>query len=285
MALPPFPGRLTGFRAEEGMSPMQNPANQITPNSIERLPDRDLLFLIQAYADKRTDHENIRGLIGGDVDIIEMMVESDRVFQKVMDQSTVVQNISPFFFFTLLLRRSARDLRTKSEFLEDTLEELNQKETAFPWNPGRVEKLFGDRELANYLANMISIFTRSSRMFQVSDNDEATYHYIVDLIQDSQHSDPARQFRIYCHIGNYTLFLTGLFPEFIEHQHKIRRRPMDERFYIDFGRTYYGLASDHQMARNAELDAVFSKLSLGFVACKRLLNYMTQHYLRPAHVN
>ena len=259
--------------------------NELTQYSLERLADKDLLFLIQSYANKRNDHEHVRDLIENDADIIGMMVESDRVFEKLMDQSTAVHNISPFFFFTLLLRRSTIELQKRPDQLEEALDELNRRKPVIPWGRERAIKLLRDATMAEYLANMISVFTCSSRMFKVQDGDSESYYYLFDLIETLQKSDPVRQYKIYCHIGNYSLFLTGLFPEFVEHQYRYRRQLVDDHFYVGFGKTYYGLASDHHMARYNELATVFSRLSTGFEIFKHLLNYMAFRYLRPSQVN
>lgn len=264
---------------------MPTPIEELTRHSLEKLPDKDILFLIRAFADKRTDYDQIQKLIVGDVDVLGMMVESDKVFQKVMDQSTAIQNISPYLFFTLLLRRSFTDLQKRPQLIEETVEEMNRRGAAVPWNLERAIKLLSDSQLTNYLANMITMFTRSPRMFQVAEGDPQLHYYLVDLIQHSQESDPVRRFWIYCHIGNYTLFLTGLFPEYIEHRHKVRGRPVDQHFYIDFGKTYYGLASDHLMARRSDLESVFIQLSSGFEIIKESLNFMARTYMRPAPVN
>lgn len=259
---------------------MVSPLDELTENSLENLTERDLVFLIKSYADQRTDHQNIKRLVKGDADIVGLMVESDRVFHKLMDRSTTIQSLSPYFFFTLLLRRAARELSARPGPIEAAVDEANRRGAAIPWTLERAEGMLADRGVTNYLANMIATFIRSSRLFKVSTQDEQSYYYLVDLIEDCQQSDSARRFWIYCHIGNYSLFLTGLFPEFIHHRYTYRRRPVDEHFYIDFGKTYYGLASDHQIARRTELDSVFVQLSSGFEIVKQFLNYVTKRYLR-----
>ncbi|MDA0837700.1 MAG: hypothetical protein O3B01_22205 [Planctomycetota bacterium] len=261
---------------------MSIPSDELTRYSLENLSEDDLLFLIKAYADRRTDHEDIRSLINGDSDIIEMMAKSDRVFQRLMDRGTIVQSISPYFFFSLLLRRTSQDLINQPELMDEQLAEVNQQDQTIPWTSERAQKLLADDSITDYLANMISMFLRSSRMFKVSGSDEQSFFYLIDLIEDCQKSDPVRRFRIYCHIGNYTLFLTGLFPEFIEHRFRYRRRPVDEHFYMDFGKTYYGLAGDHRLARSQELDGVFHQLSAGYEVVKTFLNFTASRYLRKS---
>lgn len=259
---------------------MSSPIDELTRHRLENLSDEDLMFLVKAFANKRNDHDHIKELVAGDSDIIEQMVNSDRVFRKVMDKRTTILSISPFFFFTLLIRRAFRDLRSESHLLDETIDVANRYAESAPWNPERARRLLNDSGLVNYLANMITTFSETSRVFKVVAEDEKSFFYIVDLIQESLTSDRERQFWIYCHIGNYSLFLTGLFPEFIVHRFRYKRRPVDESFYIGYGKTYYALAGGHELAQRRELDALFAQLSTGFEVIKQSLNYMKQHYLR-----
>ena len=91
-----------------------------------------------------------------------------------------------------------------------------------------------------------------------------SHQYIVDMITDSLHSDNIEKFYIYCHIGNYTLFLTGMIPEYIKYRYEYKRRPVNKHYYVGFGKTYYGLASEHTNARRNRLTGTLSQLSEGF---------------------
>jgi hypothetical protein len=99
------------------------------------------------------------------------------------------------------------------------------------------------------------------------------------MIQEAQSVDSRRQFLIYSHIGNYSLFLTGIFPQYIEYRYKYKSRPVNMQFYVDFGKTYYELASEHTLAREYELNEVFLRLSMMFEVYKNALNHLSKEYL------
>lgn len=84
---------------------MKRQNNELKSNDLDRLSDQDLLFLIENYVTKRQDYEHIANLIQGDTDIVSQMVDSDRVFDKVMHEGNIILHSSPYFLFTLLLRR------------------------------------------------------------------------------------------------------------------------------------------------------------------------------------
>jgi hypothetical protein len=255
---------------------------ELQKESLQGLSDKDLLFLIESYVTKRNDYENIASLINGDEDVIAKMIDSDRVFNKVMSCTERILAISPYFLFSLLLRRAFKEKRKDIKFIEKTIDVLNNMEPVIPWNKNRLTSLLEDTHVSNYIANMLAQFIDSSKLFSMGDDEKKSHQYIVDMITDSLHSDNIEKFYIYCHIGNYTLFLTGMIPEYIKYRYEYKRRPVDKQYYVGFGKTYYGLASEHTNARRNRLTGTLSRLSEGFEVVAQVLSFMNREYLYPA---
>ncbi|MEK6767260.1 MAG: hypothetical protein AABY49_13690 [Planctomycetota bacterium] len=254
---------------------------KLQKDSLQSLSDKDLLFLIESYVTRRNDYENIASLIKGDEDVIAKMIDSDRVFSKVMNCTERILAISPYFLFSLLLRRAFKEKREDTKFIEKTIEALNNTEPVIPWNKNRLMNLLEDTQVSNYIANMLAQFTESSRLYSAREDEGRSYQYIVDMIADSLHSDNIEKFYIYCHIGNYTLFLTGMIPEYIKYRYECKRRPVDKNYYVGFGKTYYGLASEHTNAKRSRLTGTLSQLSEGFEVIAQVLGFMNREYLYP----
>ncbi|MDN3513976.1 MAG: hypothetical protein NG747_06220 [Candidatus Brocadia sp.] len=263
---------------EKGRKKRHN--DELNAYDLDHLSDRDLLFLIENYVTKRQDYEHIADLVRGDVDIVSKMVDSDRVFEKVMREGNVILHSSPYFLFTLLLRRVFKLKKDDGGFINDVVEELNSAEgSSYSWNRNKVVRLLNSADVPNYLANMLSTFVQTSRLYKMEKDEENQYRYISDMIEEIQRSDSARRFYIYCHIGNYTLFFTGMFSEYIEHKFKYKKTLVNSRYYADFGKTYFGLASEHVIARQHELNDTLHSLSEGFEIITKLLQYMRKEYL------
>ena len=259
---------------DEAIKELQN-------ENLQGLSDNDLLFLIESYVTKRNDYENIASLINGDEDVIAKMIDSDRVFNKVMSCTERILVISPYFLFSLLLRKAFKEKREDIKFIEKTIDVLNSMEPVLPWNHNRLMSLLEDTHVSNYIANMLAQFIESSKLFSMGDDEKKSHQYIVDMITGSLHSDNIEKFYIYCHIGNYTLFLTGMIPEYIKHRYEYKRRPVDEQYYVGFGKTYYGLASEHTNAKRNRLTSTLSQLSEGFEVVAQVLSFMNREYLHP----
>jgi hypothetical protein len=105
---------------------------ELQKESLQSLSDKDLLFLIESYATRRNDYENIASLIKGDEDVIAKMIDSDRVFNNVMNCTERILAISPYFLFSLLLRRAFKEKRKDTKFIKMTIEALNKTEPVIP---------------------------------------------------------------------------------------------------------------------------------------------------------
>lgn len=254
---------------------------ELQKENLQGLSDRDLLFLIESYVTKRNDYENIACLINGDEDVIAKMIDSDRVFNKVMSCTERILAISPYFLFSLLLRKAFKEKREDAKFIEKTIDVLNNMEPVIPWNHKRIISLLEDTHVSNYIANMLAQFIESSKLFGIEDDERKSHQYIVDMITESLNSDNIERFYIYCHIGNYTLFLTGMIPEYIKYRYEYKRRPVDTQYYVDYGKTYYGLAAEHTNARKNRLTSTLSQLSEGFEVVAQVLSFMNNEYLHP----
>lgn len=259
----------------------ENAINKLQKDCLQGLSDKDLLFLIESYVTKRNDYENIASLIKGDEDVIGKMIDSDRVFRKVMNSTERILEISPYFMFSLLLRRAFKEKRRDIKFIEKTIDTLNNSGSTIPWSKNRLINLLEDTQISNYIANMLTQFTESTRLYSVREDEKKSLQYIFDMIADSMQSDNIKKFYIYCHIGNYTLFMTGMIPEYIKHRYEYKRRPIDSKYYVDFGKTYYGLASEHTNARKNRLTDTLSQLSEGFEVVAQVINFMNKEYLCP----
>lgn len=217
---------------------------------LEFLSDSDLRYLIEKFPKPGQSYEEISRAIQHFPEILESILHSEELFLKIRDKKKLLLDISPFLLFSVLVRRSLVDKR-----------------------------IIGDKKVVNYIANLLSLFVSKDRAYRIARGDQYTHSYITDMIQEAQSVDSRRQFLIYSHIGNYSLFLTGIFPRYIEYRHKYKRRPVNMQFYVDFGKTYYELASEHILAREYDLDEVFLRLSMMFEVYKDALNHLSKEYL------
>jgi hypothetical protein len=215
------------------------------------LASGDLRLLLEHFPAPGQTYEAIAANLHTLPSTLESMLDSDYVFREIVDRREWLADISPFLLFNVLLRRSLGKVRTAPE-----------------------------RKAVNYIANVLALFVRADRLYRAQPDDPESKEYIVDWLAEAAEADSARQFCIYAHVGNFTLFLTGVFPAWIEHRHRYKRRPVDRSYYAQQGQTNYHQAALHRLAREYGLDDVFMRLALDFEGYTRALNHMVATWFR-----
>src|SRR5256886_157720 len=106
-----------------------------------------------------------------------------------------------------------------------------------------------DRELADYLAALLLEFGDHDRHTRIRRADDESYGYLVDIVEDLTGLDDSgeRGLLLRVHLGNYSLWFAGLFPDYIEAR-RTRKGGPDLPYYDEVGRQGYRLASEHRLA-------------------------------------
>jgi len=137
-----------------------------------------------------------------------------------------------------------------------------------------------DRDLADYLAALVLEFGLRDRALRVAGHDDTQYRYLTDIVLELEGANGERAFYLRAHLGNYALWLAGLFPDFIAARRRRRAGP-DLPYYDALGRRGYQLASDHALADRFGLAAVYRSASERFPAVRRVLNRVSDRLLFP----
>ncbi len=137
-----------------------------------------------------------------------------------------------------------------------------------------------DRSLADYLTSMLLDFGRRDRAWRVDWNDDQLHRYLVDILADLEASEGERRFRVMLHLGNYALWVAGLFPDYIAARH-LRKGGPDVTYYDALGRRGFGLASDHALADRYGLDTVLRIAAERFPSVRGALNGMSDRIFFP----
>ncbi len=127
-----------------------------------------------------------------------------------------------------------------------------------------------DRSVADYVAELLSQFSREGRARLVTSAQPNPLDYVFEMLAALQKADDHEAFFIRAHIGNHSLFLSGVFPDRI--RHRSERGFPDLRYYEELGRTNYRVASGHRLARRYDLAPVFEVLSERFAHTRKALN-------------
>jgi hypothetical protein len=139
-----------------------------------------------------------------------------------------------------------------------------------------------DRDLADYLGSLMLEFGRRDRAWRVDWNDDARHAYLVDILADLDATSGERRFRVMAHLGNYALWLAGLFPDYIAAR-QLRSGGPGVTYYDALGSRGFGMASDHELAVCYGLEEVFRSAAERFSDIRAALNGVSERYLFPLH--
>lgn len=137
-----------------------------------------------------------------------------------------------------------------------------------------------DRATADFVASVIVAFGRAGRAYRVAEQDEEEYHYLVDVVASLRTAEERRAFLLRTHLGNYSLWLAGLFPDFLEARTRRRGAP-GIGYYEQMGRTGYRLASESREAEALGVRELFRRVAGEFASVRMALNQVSDRYLWP----
>jgi hypothetical protein len=136
-------------------------------------------------------------------------------------------------------------------------------------------------ELADYLAAVLLEFGQAGRHARVSAHDDETYTYLVDIVSDLADEEAGeRGFLLQVHLGNYSLWLAGLFPDYIAAR-RLRAGGPDLPYYDELGRQGYDRASRNVLAERYGVAAIYREAADRFPALRAAFNRLSDRVFFP----
>jgi hypothetical protein len=137
-----------------------------------------------------------------------------------------------------------------------------------------------DRVLADYVTSVLLHFAARGRAERVAEGDDQVYTALFELYEDVDDPDSRRSFLVRTHLGNYALWLSGLFPDHIE-QRRWRRGGPGLHFYEDLGTRGFRLAAHHRLAEQHGMATLFATAAERFGLVRMALNGVSDTLLFP----
>ena len=137
-----------------------------------------------------------------------------------------------------------------------------------------------DAVLADYAASILLHFGLQGRATRVGDADDEIYDTLVSLLGAVDGPDAQRTLLVRAHLGNYALWLAGLFPDLIEHR-RWRRGGPNLDYYEEMGQRGFQMAADHRLANEHGLSPLFARAAERFPVMRMALNRVSDTLLFP----
>jgi hypothetical protein len=137
-----------------------------------------------------------------------------------------------------------------------------------------------DAVLADYAASILLHFGLRDRATRVAAADDEIYESLVALVGAVDGPDARRTLLVRAHLGNYALWLAGLFPDFIERR-RFRRGGPNLDYYDELGQRGFQLAADHRLAHEQGMRPLFARAAERFPVMRVALNKVSDTLLFP----
>src|SRR4051812_15541663 len=134
-----------------------------------------------------------------------------------------------------------------------------------------------DPQVVNYVAQLLTEFCDAEQLFKIRSEAGRPLSDVGEMLVESNPVfGPAPSFdrerQVRKHIGDYTLFFSGMFPESINAQRLRRHRLESLVDFIKAGKESYFVVSKFEHFEYAKVAPLFSRLSREFERCVAGLN-------------
>ena len=266
----------------------------VGPLYLEHLSDADLRVLAAATEEDDAARR--------DPGRIEAMIDSPAVFRRLFGtpgRDPLLQG-SPFLLFAVLVHRAVRDLGQAS-FVEEW---VGPRQRVPVFDVGGLRDFGADPMHRFFLAELLASYTHvasGSVLVQTRRGWRRRHFSELDplrLIELAELLPVAERASVYRRLGDLSLFLTGVFPDYAAERLVVARerrrleralatadRSATERrdgiwLLESLGRRAYRIAQQAADRRSA-MAGVLAEVSQNFAVARRVLNFMTDRYLFP----
>ena len=218
----------------------------IRPNCREHLTGNDVDFIVSVLAHSHKEAGFLSHLLA-DRESRDQVLDDNHLLDAIQDHAENL-TISGQLYFYLLVRHAFQQLG------------------------------LDDRTVSDYVAELLTEFSAATRLACPVSSPNASHECVVDMILAMQDRGEEERFSVSAHIGNYTLFMTGLYPDRITARRERRGAP-GLSYYENMGSQHYDVASHSPVANKYGVSSIYQDLSGAFHDVRLALNNMREHFL------
>jgi hypothetical protein len=215
----------------------------IQPDCRDRLTAEDLAFICGALGSGSGQTDALARLLT-DPATRDEVLDDDQLLHAVLERHDCL-SISHHLYFYILVRHALKPAGVTS------------------------------RVVADYVAEVLAEFSSAWRTRHPLPGPSAPMLYLVDMVAALQEADEHHRFLLRAHIGNLSLFLSGVFPKHIEHRAERRAAP-ELSYYEGMGSMSFRVAGHHPLAERYNLAEPLLVLSDAFRTTRLALNDLAE---------
>ncbi len=137
-----------------------------------------------------------------------------------------------------------------------------------------------DLNVTEYVSNLLVEFAHTDQLYKIRNTQGCPIDSVVEMLFESEVLLEAQSFErereVHRHIGDFTLFMTGLFPEYLRRLKRVGQI-YHKDFLVDYvktGKRSYGLVAEFGHYDPEQDTPLFRKLSENFELCVTGLGFV-----------
>ncbi len=137
-----------------------------------------------------------------------------------------------------------------------------------------------DRGTADYVASLVAAFGRAKRAYRISAEDGGEFHYLTDMISEMRTAGGRRRFLLRVHMGDFALWMSGLFPDYLKARTRRKGAP-PIAYFEELGADGYRQASKSREAEELGMRSVLRCVADRFSGVRIALNRISDRHFWP----
>lgn len=150
-----------------------------------------------------------------------------------------------------------------------------------------------DARVLEYLSAMLAAFLYTKDLFPIVQDAKRYGFMLSDILEEMQNLTRfPNLFEAYRKLGDYSLFLTGVFPTSLRRRRWNRWRRsyqpapgIDMNYHVTTGKSYYRWASEHDLADAVQQRQMLGKLSTYFDIYREAMTEASERYILGFDMN
>jgi len=216
----------------------------IQANCRARFTAADFEFVVRTLSRSQVDSVSLVDLLS-DNEARDSVLDNPRLVEAILSNAGHLRISSQFYFYVL-----ARHVLKQAGIV--------------------------DRKLSDYVGSLLETFSRAN-VRAPRTADERAHQYISDMLIALTRATREEAFLIRAHVGNYSLFISGIFHE--NTQRRSARGGPNLAFYEQVGRRNYQLVATDAVAKRCELADVYTELADRFRDVRVALNHLAEELI------
>ena len=214
----------------------------ILPNVRASFGARELTYLVGVLGDTPAAREKVAARVADEG--IDRLLDEKRTFEAVMNGGISAVPLELLCY--LLVRRALLEVDVD------------------------------DRTIADYMAALLAGFSRGDAQAAQARN----FTYLVDVLGEIAQSPESRAFELHAYLGEYSLWVSGVFPDYIVARVHRRGAP-GLGYFEEMGVSGYRVAASSERASALGVDRLYRDCAERFAELRVALNRVSDRYLFP----